>query len=155
MSARPSLLLLLALAVCAVPGAAWSVGPTNVSGPISSNTTWTLADSPYVMTGNVTVGAGVTLTIEPGVVVKGDSALRQLMVSGSLIAEGTSANRITFTSTSDSASGQWMGIYISGGTSSLAFVDVRYGGGPAASHTNPDGRDRRWERDDRGLVVLA
>lgn len=42
---------------------------TNVSGTISTNTTWSQVNSPYVMTGNVTVAAGVTLTIEPGVIV--------------------------------------------------------------------------------------
>ena len=43
---------------------------TNVSGGIFSNTTWTKANSPYIMTGPVVVFPNVTLTIEPGVVVK-------------------------------------------------------------------------------------
>ncbi len=43
---------------------------TNVSGGIFSNTTWTLANSPYIVTGNVVVFPGVTLTIQPGVEVR-------------------------------------------------------------------------------------
>lgn len=38
---------------------------TNVSGVISSNTTWTLANSPYIVTGNILLNQNVTLTIEP------------------------------------------------------------------------------------------
>ncbi len=104
-------LLLTLLALIGAPPAA----ATNVSGTISTNTTWTLANSPYVMTGNVTVSTGVTLTIEPGV-----------------------TSHITFTSTSDSGSGQWTGIRFgtSAGTSTLAFADVRYGGGTGSSDTN-------------------
>ena len=45
-------------------------------GPIGSDTTWALADSPHLVTCDVTVNAGVTLTIEPGVVVSvGDTPL--------------------------------------------------------------------------------
>ena len=41
---------------------------TPVCGVISSNTTWSLANSPYdVCAAGVTVNTGVTLTIEPGV----------------------------------------------------------------------------------------
>lgn len=47
-----------------------AVAQTPVSGGIFSNTTWTLANSPYLMTGNVVVFPGVTLTIEPGVEVR-------------------------------------------------------------------------------------
>lgn len=124
------LALLVLLGVGLLPSAAWSVGPTNVSGTISSNTTWTLANSPYVMTGNVTVATGVTLTVEPGVVVKGNAALRLLQVNGTLSAVGTASSPITFTSTADSAPGQWWGIHFgsSSGSSTLAHVNVRNGG---------------------------
>lgn len=68
---------------------------TNVSGTIGSNTTWTLANSPYLITGNVGVPDGVTLTIEPGVQVEyqGDY---ELLVVGSIRAQGNQAAYITF-----------------------------------------------------------
>ena len=43
-----------------------AVSQTNVSGGIYQNTTWTLAGSPYIVTGSVVVFPGKTLTIEPG-----------------------------------------------------------------------------------------
>ena len=44
-------------------------GATEVTGVIGSDITWTLANSPYNITGPVLVSSGVTLTIEPGVTV--------------------------------------------------------------------------------------
>ena len=49
----------------------FSVLATDVGGIINSNTTWTLANSPYTVTSEVEVDYGVTLTIEPGVVING------------------------------------------------------------------------------------
>jgi RHS repeat-associated protein len=135
---RTRLLLAGLLLVVALPGAAWSVGPTNVSGTISSNTTWTAADSPYVMTGDVTVAAGVTLSIEPGVTVKGNSSLRTLRVEGTLSAVGTAGAPIVFTSSSDSAAGQWNGIRFTStaGSSTLEHAQIRYGGDSGVSSQN-------------------
>lgn len=68
---------------------------TQTSGIISTNTTWTEADSPYQLTGRVQVAHGATLTIEPGVTVDGDH--QTLEVWGSLRAIGTPGSRIAFT----------------------------------------------------------
>ncbi len=120
---------------------------TQVSGYILSNTTWTTANSPYIVTGNTLVINGITLTIQPGVVVKFDST-KALQIDGELIARGTVQNRITFTATDTTpAKGSWgriqfhnssvdavldtAGNYISG--SILNYCDILYGGGIGSS----------------------
>ena len=44
---------------------------TNVDVDVTSDITWTLAGSPWILTRDITVTPGVTLTVEPGVTVKG------------------------------------------------------------------------------------
>lgn len=46
------------------PGASLSI---DVGGTIASNTTWSKANGPYIVTTSVYVADGVVLTIEPGV----------------------------------------------------------------------------------------
>ena len=67
-----------------------------VTGVISSDTTWTKANSPYSLAGPVTVGNGVTLTIEAGVTVNLNGY--KIQVNGILYARGSCANSIIFTS---------------------------------------------------------
>ena len=43
---------------------------TDVGGVISTDTTWVQADSPYIVTSDVAVQSGVTLTVEPGVEIR-------------------------------------------------------------------------------------
>ena len=96
---------------------------TDVSGIISSNTTWTSANSPYVVTGSVLVSEEVTLTIEAGVTVGFDSN-NSLQISGELIAQGTSSNNIIFSSNQNNpAAGDW-GYILFGGTSISAITDT-------------------------------
>lgn len=71
---------------------------TYVTTPISTSTTWTAVNSPYMLVADTTINAGVTLTIEPGVTVAMGSY--RLQVYGALTAKGTSSNRVVFSSTS-------------------------------------------------------
>jgi len=86
-----ALALFLTLLAAATPSLA-----TDVCGPILSDTTWTMAGSPYIATCSVLVMSGVTLTIEPGVIVRFNENLG-LQVDGQLIARGTGTSLITFT----------------------------------------------------------
>ncbi|MBI3005382.1 MAG: right-handed parallel beta-helix repeat-containing protein [Ignavibacteriales bacterium] len=107
-----------------------------VSGPITSDTTWTLANSPMTVTGTVTVSSGVALTIEPGVVVKFNS-VTSLLVAGKIVASGTGANPITFTSSAGSPTpGDWNGIEFQNTANvGSVFNDciVEYAGGGASA----------------------
>ncbi len=110
---------------------------------IESDTTWTLADSPYAITSDLTIPTGVTLTIEPGVVVKFDATMG-MTVGGSLIARGTADTPILFTSLHDDTVGgdtnlnqgdttpqayDWEHIHIlSQGMGDFLYTHIRYGG---------------------------
>ena len=84
--------------------------PTNnnivVSGKIESNTTWT-ADEVYELAGRVIVASGVTLTIDPGAVIKGrtgQGALASSLViarGAKIMAMGTETQPIIFTAVND------------------------------------------------------
>ena len=100
---------------------------TSFGGVITESTTWDLAGSPYTLTQDVTVASGVTLTIEPGVTVRGQ-ATTELLVLGHLRAVGTRAQPITFTSASDSGPNQWAGLVFNGGTGHLRHATARYAG---------------------------
>lgn len=73
-----------------------AVPPPPSEGTISVDTTWTAAGGPYVVSNNLTVATGVTLTLEPGVVVLFDQG-RGLTVNGRLLAQGTAEQPIVFT----------------------------------------------------------
>lgn len=86
-----------------------------VTGLISENTTWT-SDKIYQLNQKVVVGDGVTLTINPGTIIKGSpgtGSLASAMIvarGGVLNAQGTADQPIIFTSTADNiAIGQTAG----------------------------------------------
>jgi len=80
---------------------------TNITNNISTNTTFTAANSPYVIVNSVEVSPGITLTVQPGVIVKFNSGT-YLHVRGTLNANGAS-----FTGNAGVTKGFWDGIYVS------------------------------------------
>ncbi|HVK37492.1 MAG TPA: right-handed parallel beta-helix repeat-containing protein [Candidatus Kapabacteria bacterium] len=84
---------------------------TTVSGVIDAATIWTLAGSPYHVSGDITIARDASLTIEPGVEVRFASATG-LRAEGPLIVEGSATARIRFVPASGSDSVDWKGISI-------------------------------------------
>ena len=102
------------------------------SGILKSNETWT-ANNIYVLDGRVVVDEGVTLTIEPGTIIKaedGQEANATTLIvdqGGKLVANGTADKPIIFTSVNDQIKvgekkstlaptngGQWGGVILLG-----------------------------------------
>jgi hypothetical protein len=105
----------------------WTPDSTNypattvtISGTISSNTTWT-SNQVYKLSGVVYVDSLVTLTIQPGTIIRGDNSVANssLIVKrgGKLLAQGTATNPIVFTSNQPVGSrtlGDWGGVILLG-----------------------------------------
>ncbi len=83
-----------------------NTGPTVISGGsvISTDTLWSLSASPYTISDSITLSAGVTLTLEPGVVVEFHTG--SFTANGKVIAKGTAEHPITFRADD----GSWTGL---------------------------------------------
>ena len=99
---------------------------TNLSGTLASNTTLTAAAGPWRVIGNVTVPAGITLTIEAGTTVYFDAGM-SITVNGRIVAQGTEYERIRLTR-QPGVSGTWNGIHLSETTQNnvFSYVDLDY-----------------------------
>ncbi len=169
------------------PASPWTSGWTNfdpqttvyptvtdtVSGNITVNTTWT-ANKTYLLRGLVYVKSGVTLTIQPGVIVRGDATVSggtALVITkgGKINAVGTSTSPVVFTSSKDTgtrAVGDWGGVIMlgkaslnrAGGVANIEGIatstDTEYGGG-----TTPDDNDNsgnlKYARIEFGGYIFA
>jgi hypothetical protein len=89
-------ILLSSLVFVSVFGLAEAQSQTSVGGIINSDTIWTKANSPYVLSGPLTIASGATLTIEPGVTINFNDYTVQ--VNGVLNARGSSTEQIIFSS---------------------------------------------------------
>lgn len=131
---------------------ALAASPTYIYAPvtISAPTTWTLAQSPYVIHSSGVVSVTSTLTIEPGVVIKfvpnryiSYTSGIKFVSGGKLVAQGTADLSIVFTSYFDDTSGgdtnsdggattplpgDWGSLSFTSDSSILSFVFIRYGG---------------------------
>jgi hypothetical protein len=107
-----------------------------VSGAIAANTTWSPANGPCTVTGNVTVNAGATLTILPGTTVYFADNTR-LTVNGVLNAIGSdptgspNSGHIRFThdpGNHTTPTSSWTGIYFSSASGTIAYADIEFAG---------------------------
>ncbi len=121
----------------------------NVTSDISSPTTWT-AGNVYVIQNYISVTS--TLTIQPGTVIKLDAGRLRVDGSGKILATGTAANRIVFTSLFDDTycgdtngdgsattptKGDWISIYLNGGTgNTFKYCDFLYAGKNDGAYNN-------------------
>ena len=101
---------------------------TPVSGSIGTDSTWTLAEHPYWVEGNIRILPGVTLTIEPGVEVRFNGSY-SFIIDGTLNAIGMLGSRISFTSNLTSLA-KWDSIQVNpSGRAVIKYVDITHGGG--------------------------
>lgn len=125
---RPHILRHCCIAAIIVAMEAGSRADTPIAGTAPSSLP--LSGSPYLITANLTVAAGSTLSIEAGTVLKFQDRTA-LLVSGSLSAAGTASAPIVFTSASSSTPGVWCGIGVQqGGSANLQHIAVRFAGLP-------------------------
>jgi hypothetical protein len=142
--------LLTALAVVLVHATVASA-QVNITTNIASNTTWgptgTVVGTTFKVNNSIQINSGVTLTIQPGVVVKFASGA-YLNCIGALQAVGTSGSPIYFTSIKDDnnpagdtngdgnatvpGTGDWQSIIFAStstnGASALTYCIIRYAG---------------------------
>ena len=124
-----------------------TLASTSHCGTINSNQTWSNTGNVHVITCDVTVAFGVTLTIDEGTIVKFNTGTA-LLVQGTLRIVGTSANPVYLTSIKDDtvggdtnndgsntlpAGGDWIEVRFAESSndanSLIDHAEVRYSGG--------------------------
>jgi hypothetical protein len=95
-------------------------------GNLANSTIWSTAGGPYRLTGNLTIPAGITLTIEPGATVFCDPSVG-FVVNGRLVAQGSELARIRFTRP-PGATSSWAGFQFLNTHESnvVAYADIEY-----------------------------
>jgi hypothetical protein len=94
---------------------------------IVEDTTWRASQGDHIVIGQITVLPGATLTIEPGVTIRGYSEFPfgTIVVRGALEATGTVAEPVVFTR--HHATGNWQGLgFDSGAQATLENCEFRY-----------------------------
>lgn len=110
-----------------------------VAGTITQDMLWTVANSPITVVGDISVSPGVTIKIEAGVTVNfsvnsdsrasgNDISRAELIVNGTIDAQGTAGNPIIFTSAGAvKNNGDWGGIEIATGSVNSVLKNCEIG----------------------------
>ena len=125
-------LILLALLFFIPP----AIAQTPVSGAITSNAHWTVADGPYLVSGDVSIQNGSVLNIDPGTTIYMGAKSSLTIQAGSIQAIGAAANTIQVLSDKTrqgltAAPGDWKQWVFGPGTvnTRLDYVEFAYGSG--------------------------
>ena len=140
-----------------------SLSQTIISGLISNNTTWTVNNSPYIISGNTVLMSGFELEIQNGVEVLFDGNY-SINIYGRLICNGTENNNIKF-SRSSNYTNNWDKITLNNSDSSvlkycvfeyankgLEVFNVRSGNSQYTSH-HPRIYNSKFKDCIRGIYV--
>lgn len=106
----------------------------------------TLKKRTYLLKGWVYIADGAELTIEPGTIIKGDKQTKSALIAergGKLIAKGTAAEPIVFTSEQAAGSrkpGDWGGVILCGKAKNNK-TEQQIEGGPRSKHGGDDDAD--------------
>lgn len=123
-----------------------SLAATQVSGAVVVDTVWTAANSPYLVTGSITVGNGATLSIDAGVIVHMSAGADLTVDSGGLRVKGTVSEPVRITShrllgAQAGIPGDWGRLRFNGGTIAakaiLENLVVEFGQGVVLSAAAP------------------
>lgn len=132
---------------------------TTVGGVISEDATWTFENSPYLLVDDVIVAQGVTLTIEPGVIINLD--FWSLRVDGTLCAIGNETKRIRIYTRERPLTSCTSRIYFSESSINCvikyAEVDIYGGGGYGIRGGSPtiSNNVMRFSGCDAGIVATG
>lgn len=113
--------------------------PESITGDITASKTLT-SDRQWILDGTVFVRSGAILTVEPGTVIRAKVGTKAALVidkGAKLIADGTAAKPIVFTSGKDAGSrtpGDWGGIILVGRATTNRTTPVPVEGGVALTY---------------------
>lgn len=99
-----------------------NLSATNIGGTVASDITLDIAGSPYTLTSDYIIPDSYTLTIEAGVEIQLNHYSHDIFINGSLIAEGSPTEHITFHSLAGNGGGTLV-FNASTNTHSLLYCD--------------------------------
>lgn len=134
---------------------AYGAPTVTVSGNITTNTTWTTGTI-VLLSGKVYVKGNSTLTIQPGVIIRGEQSSEGTLIitkGSKIMAQGTQTNPIVFTSdqaVGDRLEGDWGGVILLGkGINNRPGGVANIEGLPTSADTEFGGTD---DNDNSGVM---